>query len=126
MRTNKPAMALSVGALVLLTAACQSWSGARDEPDPVSIRESVFDYDGTPDKKYLVGGGYFIVYRARRAGELFLADDSSNRLLATISLDPGEEQELIYDVNDEGMIKNLEALGIDPTKASFKLYFVPR
>jgi len=46
--------------------------------------------------------------------------------LATISLQPGEEHELEFDIQDEMLAEKLAALGIDPEKAQFKLYFVPR
>lgn len=88
--------------------------------------EEVFDYEGMPDEKYLVGGGYFISYRAMEEGELFLVDTASERLLATVSLQPGEDHQMVYDITDEKLAANLESLGIDPKKAKFKLYFVPR
>ena len=66
------------------------------------------------------------IYRADVEGELFLVDESSERLLATVSLQPGEEHEIIYDIKDEKLAANLDALGIDPEKAEFKLFFVPR
>ena len=107
-----------VGSLVV---GCQSLPWNRYD-----LRDDVFDYDGTPDSKYLVGGGYFIIYRADVEGELFLVDEASERLLATVSLQPGEEHEMIYDIRDEKLAANLDALGIDPQKAKFKLFFVPR
>jgi hypothetical protein len=79
-----------------------------------------------PDSRYLVGGGYYIIYRADVEGELFLVDEASERLLATVSLLPGEDHEMIYDIRDENLSANLDALGIDPKKAEFKLFFVPR
>ncbi len=33
---------------------------------------------------------------------------------------------MIYDIRDEKLAANLDALGIDPQKAKFKLFFVPR
>ena len=117
---------VSVSAIALLVlSGCETLSGSSNKME-YEIKDDVFDFDGMPDRKYLVGGGYFIVYRATTAGELFLADDASDRLLATVSLQPGEEHEIIYDIMDEKMAANLDALGIDPQKAELKLYFVPR
>ena len=109
---------IATGCLVVALAGCQSWRPA--------MAADVFDYDGMPDSQYLVGGGYFINYRAPVEGDLYIADDDSNRLLATITLQPGENHELIYDVKDQTLTANLEALGIDPKKAMIKVYFVPR
>ena len=104
-----------------LVAGCQSVS-----PGRYDRRDDVFDHDGMPDSQFLVGGGYFIIYRADVEGELFLVDEASERLLATVSLKPGEEHEMIYDIRDEKLAANLDALGIDPQKAQFKLFFIPR
>ena len=68
----------------MLIAGCQSLPWNRYD-----LRDDVFDYDGMPDSKFLVGGGYFIIYRADVEGELFLVDESSERLLATVSLTSG-------------------------------------
>ncbi len=65
-------------------------------------------------------------HKDRHQSSLYLADEKSNRLLATISLQPGEEHDIVYDVNDENLASKLDALGIDPKTAQFKLYFVPR
>ena len=116
----------SVGLVMLAVAGilmggCQNFSLGRDK-----ARDDVFDHDGMPDSKFLVGGGYVIIYRADVEGELFLVDKASERLLATVSLQPGEEHEMIYDIRDEKLAANLDALGIDPKKAEFKLFFVPR
>jgi hypothetical protein len=105
----------------ILVAGCQNFPAGRNNP-----RSDVFDHDGMPDEKYLVGGGYFIIYRADVEGELFLVDEASERLLATVSLQPGEDHEMIYDIRDEKLAASLDALGIDPEKAKFKLFFVPR
>jgi hypothetical protein len=105
----------------ILACGCQNLSLNRND-----LQKDVFDHDGMPDSKYLVGGGYFIIYRADVEGELFLVDEASERLLATISLQPGEDHEMIYDIRDEKLAANLDSLGIDPKKAKFKLFFVPR
>ena len=107
--------------IVILAAGCRTLSPGRDE-----LRTDVFDHDGIPDSRFLVGGGYFIIYRADVQGELFLVDETSERLLATVSLQPGEDHEMIYDIRDEKLAASLDALGIDPKKAEFKLFFVPR
>ena len=105
----------------ILASGCQNFSLRGND-----LRKDVFDHEGMPDDKYLVGGGYFIIYRADVEGELFLVDEASERLLATVSLQPGEDHEMIYDIRDEKLAANLDALGIDPKKAKFKLFFVPR
>jgi hypothetical protein len=118
---------VAVGVVALVVSGCQSWQGAGKHDAPaVDLKVNLFDFDGMPGRDYLVGGGYFISYRAAVEGDLYLADDYGDRLLATISLQPGEKHEIIYDVNDEQLSANLQALGIDPKKAVFKLYFVPR
>lgn len=112
---------------VLLGTGCMSAKTA--EPAVVVdevVEEKIFDFEGIPSDDYLVGGGYKIVYRATVEGDLYIAEKSSNRLLATISLQPGEKHEMEYDINDEKLSDNLETVGIDAKKASFKVYFVPR
>ena len=118
---------MKISSLVLLAMIGILAAGCQNLPwNRYDLRDDVFDYDGMPDSKFLVGGGYFIIYRADVEGELFLVDESSERLLATVSLQPGEEHEIIYDIKDEKLAANLDALGIDPEKAEFKLFFVPR
>ncbi|HSR88710.1 MAG TPA: hypothetical protein VLL07_07120 [Pontiella sp.] len=90
------------------------------------VRNDAFDHNGIPDSRFLVGGGYFIIYRADVEGELFLVEEVSERLLATVSLQSGEDHEMVYDIRDEKLAANLDALGIDPKTAKFKLFFVPR
>lgn len=85
---------------------------------PVDTRDDVFDHNSRPDDTFLVGSGYFIIYRADVEGELFLVDAASERLLATASLQPGEEHEMIYDIRDKKLAANLDALGIDPQRSS--------
>ena len=113
---------LIAGAALLVLSGCESMNFGGSSYKP---KDNVFDYEGMLDDQYLVGGGYFIVYRAKVEGVLYLADDSSDRLLATISLEAGEDHEIIYDITDEKLATNLESLGIDPKKAVLKLYFVP-
>ena len=118
MNAQKVLMGLLLG-LALGLSGCQLMGSGKSASDQ-------FDYDGVPSREYLVGGGYHISYRAVVEGNLFLVEEHSNRLLATITLEPGEKHEIKYDVNDDHMISNLKSLGIDPTQATFKLYFVPR
>jgi hypothetical protein len=124
MITKQQRVVILLGCLALAGSGCSSWMVAKEQP--VEVKRNVFDFDGIPGHQYLVGGGYKINYRASVEGDLYLADEKSNRLLATISLQPGEEHDIVYDVNDENLASKLEALGIDPKAAQFKLYFVPR
>ncbi|VGO19034.1 hypothetical protein [Pontiella sulfatireligans] len=121
MRANRHVLAILLGGLFLAGSGCQSW-----RTDEVEVRKNNFDFDGIPGREYLVGGGYTIIYRAPVEGDLYLADESSERLLATVSLQAGEEHEMEFDIQDEKLSANLDAIGIDPQKAQFKLYFVPR
>lgn len=89
------------------------------------VSKQALGFDGIPSSEYLVGGGYVIRYRAQVAGTLYLADENSQRLLATVSLQSGESHHMEYNIEDEKLAANLDALGIDPQLASFKLYFVP-
>jgi hypothetical protein len=125
MIAKKHVLVLLLGGLALAGSGCRSWM-AGEEPPVQEIKKNVFDFDGIPAREYLVGGGYKISYRAHIEGDLYLADRESGRLLATISLQPGEEHEMEYDINDENLAAKLDSLGIDPKKAKFKLYFVPR
>jgi hypothetical protein len=119
MNVHRRMEAILLAGLMMSLTGCQLIrSGA--------ARNGLFDYEGMPGREYLVGGGYRISYRARVEGDLFLAEDHSNRLLATITLEPGEKHDITYDVNNKEMIENLQSLGIDPKQATFKLYFVPR
>ena len=118
-----------IGAMGLLIAGCQSWPGVTNQETPkpeYELKSDIFDFDGLPSREFLVGGGYFVSFRAPVEGELYIADDHTNRLLATISLQPGEKHEIIYDVNDEKLAANFAALGFDPESTVIKLYFVPR
>ena len=124
MITKKHMLVILLGCLALVGSGCKSWMVAKEQP--VEVKKNVFDFDGIPGRQYLVGGGYKINYRASVEGDLYLADEESKRLLATISLQPGEEHDIVYDVNDENLAAKLDALGIDPKTAQFKLYFVPR
>lgn len=125
MIAKKHMLAVLCGGLVLASSGCQSWMTA-NEQSANEVKTDIFDFDGIPAREYLVGGGYKISYRALVEGDLYLADTESHRLLATISLQPGEKQVMEYDIQDENLAENLDALGIDPKKAQFKLYFVPR
>ena len=115
MNVHKQTLVILLIGMTMGLTGCQSMN-----------KEARFDYGGVPGQEYLVGGGYHISYRAKVEGDLFLAEEQTNRLLATISLEPGEKHEIKYDVNDQQMIANLQSLGIDPKLAVFKLYFVPR
>ncbi|MEE9367393.1 MAG: hypothetical protein V3V05_00865 [Pontiella sp.] len=115
----------TLGMVTLLVAGCQTLKRGNDQSEKV-VQKDVFNFAGIPSREYLVGGGYMIRYRASVEGVLYLADEKSERLLATISLQPGESHEMEFDIEDEKLAANLDALGIDPTKANFKLYFVPR
>lgn len=111
----------SVGAAVmaaLILSGCQSLNGTGNG-------KQALGFDGIPSSEYMVGGGYVIRYRAPVQGTLYLADENSQRLLATVSLQAGEAHTMEYDIADEKLAANLDALGIDPELASFKLYFVP-
>ena len=119
MKIDKRVLMVLFAGLALGLSGCQSMKSG-------TAKNGQFDYDGMPARKYIVGGGYHISYRAMVEGDLFLAEDHSNRLLATITLQPGEKHEVQYDVNNTDMISNLKSLGIDPAQAVFRLYFVPR
>ena len=125
MIAKRSALVGLLGCSILMGSGCQSWIAANRQPVE-EVKKNVFDFDGIPGREYLVGGGYKISYRAHVEGDLYLADEESHRLLATISLQPGEEHEMEYDIHDEKLAEKLDALGIDPKKAQFKLYFVPR
>jgi hypothetical protein len=115
MNAHKQVLVILLAGISIGLTGCQSMK-----------KDTRFDYGGVPGQEYLVGGGYHISYRAKVDGDLFLAEEHTNRLLATITLEPGEKHEIKYDVNDQQMIANLQSLGIDPKLAAFKLYFVPR
>ena len=115
---------LKLGVAVILwigMTGCQSL-----QPGSMVTAEPVFDYDGMPHNQYMVGGGYVIHYRAPVTGDLYIADDYSNKLLATVSLQKGQLHPFDYDMADETVIQNMAACGIDPASASIKVYFVPR
>ena len=110
-------------AVALLTGltGCQSL-----RPESVITAEPVFDYDGMPHNQYMVGGGYVIHYRAPVAGDLYIADNYSKKLLATVSLQKGQLHPFDYDMADNTVIQNMTACGINPASAAIKVYFVPR
>jgi hypothetical protein len=103
--------------VALMLSGCQALNGGNGK--------QALGFDGIPGSEFLVGGGYVIRYRARVEGTLYLADENSQRLLATVSLQAGEAHHMEFDIEDEKLAANLDALGIDPQLASFKLYFVP-
>jgi hypothetical protein len=131
MKTLKVLWMVVLFSVVIASTGCQS---LRSSPEPVEpvVEEpehtgyALFDFEGIPSREYLVGGGYMIRYRASVEGDLYIAEKTSNRLLATVSLQPGEQHELEFDINDEKLTANLEKIGIDAKKAVFKVYFVPR
>ena len=106
------------GTVALMLCGCQTRNGGNES-------KPALGFDGVPSSEYLVGGGYVIRYRARVAGTMYLADENSRRLLSTVSLQAGESHHMEYDIENEKLAANLDALGIDPELASFKLYFVP-
>ena len=119
----------------LLVAGCQTTQPPEEPaPTPVApveqpaevVEEPVFDFEGIPNRDYLVGGGYMISFRALESGNLYVAEKNTNKLLATVSLQPGEKFELEYDITDTNLVENLSAIGIDPKKATIKVYFVPQ
>jgi len=122
-RLGNQGVSIVLGLSLMAVAGCKTLNG---EAKGWGNGRDPFNFDGLPDREYLVGGGYVIRYRADAEGDLFIADENSSRLLATVTLLEGEKYEMIYDVNDEKLDDNLRALGIDPKTAVFKLYFVPR
>lgn len=112
------------GAVALLASGCMS----RNTPEPEPIAETpvnIFDFEGLPSQDFYVGGGFIIRYRAHESGILYISEDHAGRLLGTISMTAGEKYEIVYDINDVDMVKNMKAVGIDPEKALIKVYFVP-
>ena len=75
-------MSVIAGIAALMLSGCQVLTGGNGK--------QALGFDGIPDSEYLVGGGYVIRYRARADGTLYLADENSQRLLATVSLEEGE------------------------------------
>ena len=131
MKILKALWMVALGGVIVASTGCQSVPTSSEvvapgveEPEETGF--SLFDFDGMPSREYLVGGGYKIRYRAPVAGDLYIAEKTSSRLLATISLEPGEQHEMEFDINDENLTANLEKVGIDAKKAVFKVYFVPR
>jgi len=110
---------------IVLVSGCQMTKPLPAE-EPVEMEASIFDFEGLPSSDYYVGGGFVIRYRAKEDGVLYIAEDDTKRLLATISLAAGEKHEIVYDINDEDMAANLAKVGIDPLKAMIKVYFVPK
>lgn len=119
----KQIFSIVLGCAFLLGSGCQTYRSP--PPEPAEEEVKLFDYDGMPNREFLIGGGYMISYRAKEEGVLYVAEHHSKKLLSTISLQPGEEHEMHFDINDEKLATNLVAIGIDPQKAAFKLYFVP-
>jgi hypothetical protein len=120
MKIKKYMLAVLAGCMALAGVGCRTLTLPRMGP-----RTNTLGHDGIPEQEYLVGGGYKIIYRAHVDGVLYLADQNSRRLLATVSLQAGERHIMEYDVHDERLAGNLDALGIDPKQAAFQLYFVP-
>jgi hypothetical protein len=131
MKTLKALWMVVLLSVVIASTGCQSMRRSQEPVEPV-VEEpeqngfALFDFEGIPSREYLVGGGYIIRYRASVDGDLYIAEKTSNRLLATVSLQPGEQHELEFDINDANLTANLEKVGIDAKKAVFRVYFVPR
>ena len=87
---------------------------------------SAFDKDGLPKQQYYVGGGIGINYRAPGvAGNVYVVEENSGKLLVTESLDKGQVYNLEFSMDDD-VHMGLKSIGIDPLNVKFALYFVPQ
>jgi hypothetical protein len=87
------------------------------------VTHSPFTEEGTPNAKYLVGGGFQLEYVAPTAGTALVVERSTAKILATRSLDGGE----LFDFDLEMGPDDFElTLGIPMHDASIGLYFIPR
>ncbi|MEM6334621.1 MAG: hypothetical protein AAF823_14915 [Planctomycetota bacterium] len=77
---------------------------------------------GLPDDRYIVGGGFSIEYVARADGTAIWADQATERILATYSLEEGEPVEIAADPNDDAV---RAIFGNDLEDARPMLYFLP-
>jgi hypothetical protein len=122
---KKVFLTLSALASLMLASGCMTTkTESVEEPPPVPM--NVFNFEGIPAQDYYIGGGFIIRYRAHEDGILYIAESESARLLGTISMTSGEKYEMVYDINDEDMVVNMKAVGINPEKALIKVFFVPK
>ena len=76
-----------------------------------------------PEERYIVGGGFLIEYATPVAGTAILANQTTEQLLMTRSLDAGEKFEVSLDPTEE---ETAALLGGDLSQAQVILYFIPR
>lgn len=85
--------------------------GNRWRTAPQSVR------DGIPSPIYQVGGGFLIDFTAFDDGIVYVVDQTSRRILATRSIEKGDN--FSFELSDYS-----EVLGITPS-TKIGLYFVP-
>lgn len=88
---------------------------------PVPLVNDVFTVEGIPQKKYMVGGGVIVTFRAPVEGNLYWVEETQKKIIMTMQLDADE----LFDETLPGDDEDFQRLCGDISKARFTLYFVP-
>jgi hypothetical protein len=83
----------------------------------------VFSESGIPDQRYMVGGGWEIVYTAPSSGTAYLIETRTSNIVKTESLEEGER--FLFDVHgvEEDEIETF--FGMPISEIRLHLYFIP-
>lgn len=113
MKSNCSIVTVACLSVLLSLAGCSALSISSKGP---------LTNSGIPHRRYLVGGGFSIEYIAPANGTAYWAEETTDKLLETKSLNSGDRAEFGGDM-DPDLVKQL--LGIDIKDAKFTFYFVP-
>jgi len=83
----------------------------------------VLNRDGLPAKKYLVGGGLMIEWKASESGTAYLVEETTKKILLTQSVEKGED--VSFSPGSDSQEESESLLGIKLADAKFSLFFVP-
>ncbi len=112
----------------VLTSGCVHVNSVNEETmrsenvfKPMPLVNEYFTVEGIPQRKYMVGGGVSVSYRAPADGTLYWVEETGRKIIMTKSLDSGEFFEEYLPLDDE----HIQLLFKDMEKTRFVLYFVP-
>ena len=83
----------------------------------------VLNRDGLPSKKYLVGGGLMIEWKASESGTAYLVEETTKKILITQWVEKGEDVDFSPGGESQEEVEGL--LGIKLADAKFSLFFIP-
>ncbi|MFA7235831.1 MAG: hypothetical protein WC058_03115 [Phycisphaeraceae bacterium] len=88
-------------------------------------RTPPLDAAGVPAQKYLIGGGYAVEFKAPVAGIFYMVDSADHQILATKTLDAGENFRETMPVRGDGVARLEKIIGKPISQIHLSHYFVP-